>query len=280
MRISIITIGLNNREGYERTLASIAGQTYKNFELIVIDGGSTDGSVEVIRRYASHIAYWVSEPDGGIYNAMNKGIAAAGTATDSDYIIFMNSGDRFHAADVLERAAEQMAGGCDVYAGHQQMGEGGHIYHVPGQLRATYLLQRGLPHQSCFFRTALFEKIKYNDSHRIGADWELLCEGFCLGGWTYARLDFIVATFDLSGISYQKHNNALLEKERADVLARMFPPFLREALVGRNKMERRMLYALTKENLWKRDTKILRNVLKRMPGDFFRTYLWPKRKNG
>ena len=90
-KISVITINLNNAEGLRRTLDSVFRQTTHDFELVVVDGASTDGSVELIHTYADRIDRWVSEPDGGIYNAMNKAVAMA----TGEYVIFMNSGDTF-----------------------------------------------------------------------------------------------------------------------------------------------------------------------------------------
>ena len=93
MKYSIITINYNNRDGLEMTINSVLGQSYQDLEYIIIDGGSTDGSVEVIKKYESRIDYWVSEPDKGVYNAMNKGIGKA----SGDYLNFMNSGKKgFH----------------------------------------------------------------------------------------------------------------------------------------------------------------------------------------
>ena len=97
MKYSIITINYNNRDGLEMTINSVLEQTYKDFEYIIIDGGSTDGSLEVIKKHAAQIDYWVSEPDNGIYNAMNKGIRKA----TGDYLNFMNSGDTYHTSSVL-----------------------------------------------------------------------------------------------------------------------------------------------------------------------------------
>lgn len=88
MKYSIITINYNNADGLRRTIESVVNQTYKDIEYIIIDGGSTDGSVDVIKEYGSQIDYWVSEPDKGIYNAMNKGILQA----HGEYLNFMNSG--------------------------------------------------------------------------------------------------------------------------------------------------------------------------------------------
>ena len=102
MKFSIITINYNNVEGLRNTIKSVVNQTYTDYEFIIIDGGSTDGSVEVIKEYANIITYWVSEPDKGIYNAMNKGIEVA----NGEYLNFMNSGDCFYNNDVLQKVAD------------------------------------------------------------------------------------------------------------------------------------------------------------------------------
>ena len=86
MKLSIITVNYNDAKGLERTIQSVISQTFHDFEFIIIDGGSTDGSVDVIKKYESHIGYWVSEPDGGIYQGMNKGLLQA----RGEYLNFMN----------------------------------------------------------------------------------------------------------------------------------------------------------------------------------------------
>ena len=102
MYYSIITINYNNKEGLEQTIKSVLSQTFRNYQFIIIDGGSSDGSVDVIKKYANNINYWISEPDKGRYNAMNKGIKQA----IGDYLNFMNSGDTFHSPTVLEDIAK------------------------------------------------------------------------------------------------------------------------------------------------------------------------------
>ena len=99
MKLSIITVNLNNCDGLQKTIDSVVSQTFKDFEWIVIDGGSTDGSKELIEQYADHFTYWVSEPDKGIYNAMNKGIRVA----KGDYLQFLNSGDYLYDRTTLEK---------------------------------------------------------------------------------------------------------------------------------------------------------------------------------
>ena len=98
MKYSIITVNYNNKEGLRKTIESVISQTFRDFEYIVIDGGSSDGSAELLKEYSDKITYWVSEPDKGIYNGMNKGIAKA----TGDYLNFMNSGDCFYDQQVLK----------------------------------------------------------------------------------------------------------------------------------------------------------------------------------
>ena len=103
--LSIITINYNNVLGLKRTLESVTGQSYSNFEYIVIDGGSTDGSKEHILKYSDKISYWISEPDRGIYHAMNKGIAKA----SGEYLLFMNSGDLFYNNFILNEVIDDIS---------------------------------------------------------------------------------------------------------------------------------------------------------------------------
>lgn len=103
MFFSIITINYNDKSGLRRTIESVASQTYVDYEYIIIDGGSTDGSVDVIKEFASDIDCWVSEKDRGIYHAMNKGVLQA----HGDYCLFLNSGDAFYDKSVLEHIAEK-----------------------------------------------------------------------------------------------------------------------------------------------------------------------------
>jgi len=97
--VSVITVVYNSLNLIEKTIRSILGQTYPNIEFIVIDGGSTDGTVDIIRRHEKQISWWISEPDHGIYDAMNKGLAAA----TGNYVWFINAGDRIYATDTLEK---------------------------------------------------------------------------------------------------------------------------------------------------------------------------------
>ena len=106
MKLSIITINYNHKEGLLKTIKSVVNQTYHDIEYIVIDGGSTDGSVDVVKQYEDSISYWVSEPDCGIYNAMNKGVAKA----TGEYCLFLNSGDSLHGTDSILEFVSKLSG--------------------------------------------------------------------------------------------------------------------------------------------------------------------------
>ena len=104
MKYSIITVNLNNARGLEDTIQSVVNQTCRDYEFLIIDGGSSDNSTSIIEHYKNQIDYWISEPDNGIFNAMNKGIIAS----KGDYLIFMNSGDCFYNEKVLEESLQYL----------------------------------------------------------------------------------------------------------------------------------------------------------------------------
>lgn len=266
MRVSIITINRNNCEGLRRTMASVLAQTTANFEYIVIDGASTDGSADAIRACADRLAHWVSEPDGGIYEAMNKGIAAAG----GDYCIFMNSGDTFHAPDVLAQCLPRLCD-KDFYVGDmQQTGTGHRLIKAPATVTAYYLANKFLSHQAAFIRTALLKARPYQTRYRVYADWEQMFYELIMRNASYERLPLTVADFDTTGISSSPETEARRALEHRAVLDSCLPPRLVEALTGRTRFEHKMRFALEKTPL-RRDVKILRNVLKALPRDLWRS---------
>ena len=134
MKYSIITINYNNADGLRRTIESVVSQTYADYEYLIIDGGSTDGSVNAIKEYEDKISYWVSEKDGGIYNAMNKGVKVA----HGEYLIFMDSGDVFYNDRVLENI-ESFQKTDDIIVGRVLTSEGQEFMHQPQQLKMYFL---------------------------------------------------------------------------------------------------------------------------------------------
>lgn len=197
MTLSIITINYNNREGLQKTIDSVLSQTWKDYEWIVIDGGSTDSSREMIEQYQEHFAYWCSEPDRGVYHAMNKGI----TKAQGKYLSFMNSGDTFYDKDTLndvfskERSSDILYGDClQVFEHYKKLLS----YPQPMELYTIY----GCPlcHQAMIIRTSLLKNRGYDESYKICADYKHLLE-VTMRGATYEHVGIVVCQYDMNGIS-------------------------------------------------------------------------------
>lgn len=215
MRYSIITINYNNKEGLKRTLNSIKCLTNKNYESIVIDGGSDDGSKDIIKKFENYVSYWVSEKDNGIYHAMNKGVSQA----HGDYIIFMNSGDCFHSQDVLDAFKEYQE---DILCGKvlkkDSIIPSGH--HKP-TITLVDLMRGSLPHQAMFIKRNMMVKHPYDENYKILSDWKFCIQALVFDNCTFHNSDIIVADYDTSGIS--TNSNGLLPKEREQILKELFP---------------------------------------------------------
>ena len=227
MKLSIITINRNNAAGLEKTLQSVAAQTFKEFEYIVVDGASTDGSVEVIGKYESQFAHlkWVSEPDSGIYNAMNKGLRMA----SSEYIQILNSGDCLAAPDVTEKMLDELekAGSPSILYGNMVkcFPDGRQLKDksFAGQEITLLGMYTGtLNHDPAYIRRDLFEKYGYYDENlKIVSDWKWYLQAIVLGGEQPQYVDRDVTLFDMEGIS--ETNKELTQTERKMVLKQMFP---------------------------------------------------------
>lgn len=218
MRLSVITINYNDAKGLEHTVKSVIGQSSCDFEFIVIDGGSTDGSVDVIRKYADRIDYWVSEPDGGIYPAMNKGVRSA----KGDYCIFMNSGDCFYDDMVVDQF-NQSDHKADIIVGKTfENGSGKELFKHPEIPISLYYLYSGtIAHQGSFIKTDLLRRHPYDESLRIVADWKFYVEALILDCCTICFSDLPVTLFDTNGVSTT--NPEKMWKEKEGVLRTLFP---------------------------------------------------------
>lgn len=249
--LSIITINYNDAEGLRKTLASVAAQTYKGIEHVIVDGGSTDGSVEVIRAYAdtqaAHPVKWVSEKDKGIYNAMNKGIEIALgkrivnsfnrselvedknkgiEGATGDYIQILNSGDMLAAATVTERMMAALANNSAILYGNmikvnaqgKVVGKSGYTEY---SLRQFY--SSTLNHDCAYIRRDLFEEYGVYDEHlKIVSDWKWYLQAIGLGTVKPDYVDIDVTIFDDGGIS--ETNIPLRNAERRQVLEELLPP--------------------------------------------------------
>lgn len=211
MKLSIITINYNNRDGLQKTIDSVVSQTWRDFEWIVIDGGSTDGSKELIEKYQEHFSYWCCEPDKGVYNAMNKGIAKA----KGEYLNFMNSGDCFHGNHVLDEVFK-LNNNADVIYGNCLFilnDNNNWVFKPPSSITTHYLLANSLSHQSSFVRTDLLKESGYDESFRICADWCKFVELFRLG-YIFSYVDVIISDYDTTGVSSREMDTLQLERER------------------------------------------------------------------
>ena len=229
MILSIITINRNNASGLEKTIRSVASQTFKNFEYVVIDGASTDGSEEVIRRLEASFGgrlKWISEPDRGIYNAMNKGIEIA----SGDYLQFLNSGDCLTSADVTERMTRTLGD-----KGNPSILYGNMLKDMPGgkvlrdkcfagkDITLLGFYTGTLNHSPAYIKKDLFNKFGlYDESLKIVSDWKWYLQTIVFGGEKPVYTDIDVTLFDMNGIS--ETNKGLDKKERSKVLGELVPP--------------------------------------------------------
>lgn len=232
-KLSIVTINYNNAEGLRKTLASVATQTYHDIEHIVIDGGSADGSVEIIKDYVNQCALydvlWVSEKDNGVYHAMNKGIRKA----TGDYIQILNSGDVLAAKDVTERIVAAMPVGASIFYGNMLKSyDGKTIFnrdtcgsgmYTPDSF--LYFYKGTLNHNCAYIRRDLFEKYGlYNENMKICSDWEWYVKAIALGGEKAVYTNIDVTIFDMNGISESHGKNAeLIKRERREYLEKIIP---------------------------------------------------------
>lgn len=215
MKLSVITINYNNRMGLKSTIESVVNQTYKNFEYIVVDGGSTDGSVEVIKDNVDKITYWVSESDRGIYHAMNKGIDVA----KGEYCIFINSGDLLYNSTTLEQSIAYLDG-TDIILGDTLETDGRIVLHKK-YITFKTLYSDSLSHQSSFIKTSLLKKYHYDESLKIVSDWKFFLQTLIIDNSTYKGIPLFISIYDISGIT--NSNFAKFIEERNFVVKKMFP---------------------------------------------------------
>ena len=241
MKFSIITVNYNHRDGLIKTIESVINQTFTDYEYIIIDGGSNDGSLDIIKEYHDQITYWVSEQDKGVYNAMNKGIAQA----HGDYINFMNSGDTFYNNHVLENVRELMDN-SDFIIGkdYNQDPETRETFTtiLPTRLSMAAFYMWTLPHQSAFICRSLFSKSLYDENLRIVADWKFYMEKIVFEGKKVQMLDLVISNREQGGMSVSQSNKTI--EERKKVLSKILPPGIYKDYDSLSKLDRSTLYKL------------------------------------
>lgn len=243
MLFSIVTINFNNAAGLEKTIRSVISQTCHDFEYIIVDGGSTDGSVDVIKRYSEKIDCWVSERDKGIYNAMNKGVRMA----HGEYIAFLNSGDIYYDNKVLERTKQQEPN-SDICIG-DLIDTNGRIQEAPEAniITMSWLLRGGIAHPASFTRRKLLLEEPFDERMKIDGDYIFFIRAFVVHNASYKKLKGIIAIFDTTGISSRKH--PIEEKRLAwQEIDKILPPRVRadyDLFMGKKDNYHRLFFELS-----------------------------------
>lgn len=222
-KFSIITINLNNAKGLHKTIESVVNQSFKDFEYIIIDGGSTDGSVEIIKEFADKITFWVSESDKGIYNAFNKGILKV----QGEYVHFLNSGDYYTDFDVLQSVSFSSEISDIIYGNINKVFNNGEqrllIMPEESELTLMFFLNSTITHQSVFIKRKLFNDCLYDENLRIVSDWKFFIQHIILAGCSVKYINKLVVNYDATGISSNPVYYTLQREERKKVLSQLFP---------------------------------------------------------
>ncbi len=264
LTLSIITINLNNSSGLKKTLESVHSQTFRDFEHIIIDGGSTDGSLDLLKSKLKipentfsriikpfhdvenedkgnrendcqlyslpqfqYSFFWLSEPDYGIYNAMNKGIVLA----KGEYCLFLNSGDWLADDQVLSKIFEKEQN-ADIISGDMvfyDTKENQIKWWIspPDILTAKTFFEGSLPHQATFIKRKLFDIYGfYNENLKIASDWLFFTETMLENHCTYQHYNGLVSYFNMDGISCSTSSENLLRDEKAELLQKKYPRFI------------------------------------------------------
>jgi glycosyltransferase involved in cell wall biosynthesis len=239
MKLSIITINYNNAIGLRNTIQSVIHQTFKEFEYIIIDGGSIDNSLQEI-NVAFHMIYdnapqsrgdvlqnglhvqWISEPDSGIYNAMNEGIRMA----KGEYIQFLNSGDIMASNDVTEKMLGSLPNDCNILYGNMLKPLSKRIHRDRGFAGKTPTMvdfyTGTLNHSSAYIKRTLFDTYGlYDENLKIVSDWKWYLQVIALNDVKPNYVDIDVTIFDMTGISTM--NSSLDKEERMQVLSEILP---------------------------------------------------------
>lgn len=219
MKLSIITVNYNNKSGLERTIQSVLSQTCQDFEWIVIDGGSTDGSKQLIESHSDRINYWVSEPDMGIYNAMNKAIKIV----NGEYCLFLNSGDSLDADNILEVVFPHL-GGVDYLFGDVRLvdldGNELGIFINPLNPPIGFWLYLNVCHQSMFIHTDTLKHRPYREELGICADWEHVFHDVIIEHCTTKSIRLVIS--DVTDGGYASVNGERHMREKYGVIDEVF----------------------------------------------------------
>jgi len=217
--ISVITVVKNSEKYLERTIQSVINQIYDNIEYIIIDGVSTDGTLDIVRKYENKIAYWVSEPDTGIYDAMNKGVRLS----SGEYVYFLNSGDYLYNNRVFLNLTKSMRHNfAFVYGKINLITEDGHFHMVTGKkVKLKELIYGMVCHQALLVRRKSFDKIGFfNTKFKVASDYEWVIRLFKAYEFDSKYVDIVIANMIMGGHSDVSAIKGI--KERREIVKRYF----------------------------------------------------------
>lgn len=214
--LTIITINKNNLQGLEKTIHSVFQQTFGNYEYIIIDGASTDGSVDLLKENEIRFTYWVSEPDSGVYQAMNKGICRS----TGNYLLFLNSGDYFESKDSLEKVFNRVQNADILTCGYRLVKNGVIVNTTlpPSQITFGYLYLAGINHQSTFIRRELIVNSGlYREDFKYNSDIEFWFRTIILENASVECVPVILTQYNLEGISSKESLKEEFQKELKEI---------------------------------------------------------------
>jgi glycosyltransferase involved in cell wall biosynthesis len=226
MKLSVITINLNNASGLEATINSVVSQSFRDFEFIVVDGNSSDDSLGIISKHRSNISKVITGQDTGIYNAMNKGLSIAA----GDYSLFLNSGDCLNGEKVLEEVFSyhhdsDLVTGTVILKGSDKED----VFEIPDpeQLTFRYFLKSTIPHPGTFIKRELLKSEGgYSENFRICSDFDFFVKVLFKRNATLKKISTVVSVFDYSGLSSKTGSAELIKSERESILSEHFSRFL------------------------------------------------------
>jgi glycosyltransferase involved in cell wall biosynthesis len=205
--ITVVTVVYNSIANLEKTICSVTEQDYSKIEYIVIDGGSTDGSIDIIQKHASNISVWISEKDNGIYDAMNKGVNMA----SGDWICFLNSGDVFVDSHIIGQVVaeiNQSTAKKDIVYGNILVQKAGGLFKERIAKEPCNIHRMHFCHQSAFVRRELLQKFGFDQRHPLSADLKFFKQCYYNGN-PFVHLNFPVVIYDTSGVSNTSRERGL-----------------------------------------------------------------------
>ena len=226
-KISIITVNLNNFKGLQKTIKSVVNQTYSNIEFIIIDGGSEDRSIDIIKHNQDKITYWISESDLGIYDAMNKGIKSA----TGDIICFLNAEDSYLNNNVIKYIVDKLQTEAeiaysDLLTTNSDSGQSWHVSYKNITHKQHLFNSDGFAHCCTFYRRSAFKKVGvFNSSYKIVSDLEWNFRALLIHKLRYQYVKTISSNFIIGGISNNPKYHDIWKKENTDIRKKYFTRF-------------------------------------------------------